>query len=137
MKFSRWFGLVLILLFAVAACGNLPTRVVSATLGTEIQGGKVVHPNTIFNPSDRMIHLVVDVENVTGSATVGAKWYSVGPPERLLFESDLQLDPFNTSADFTLTNTNDWIPGSYRVVVLLNGNESRRLNFGITGDTGE
>ena len=137
MKFLRLYAFVFLVLLVSAGCGDLPTRVVSATLGKEIQSGKIANATTIFDPSDRMIHLVVQVENVASGTTVGAKWYAVSPPERLLFESDLALDPFNTSAEFTLTNSNDWHPGSYKVVVYLNGKENRTLNFVVKPNPGD
>ncbi len=133
MKFFRILVFVFLLLITFG-CTNLPPRVVSATLGTDVQAGKIVKAKEIFASADHMIHLVVEVENIASATTVGAKWYSVSPPERLLFESDLKLDAFNTSADFTLTSTGDWKPGSYKVVVYLDGTENRTLNFVVQGE---
>ena len=135
MKFARVFVWVWLLLGIAVGCGNMPTRIVSATLGKNVQAGKIADATAIFAPVDRMIHLVVEVENITGPTTVGAKWYTFGPPESLLFESDLALDPLNTSADFSLTNSGDWKPGSYKVDVYLNGEKNRTLNFGVKGAT--
>lgn len=131
MKLLRlWYGLVgLVLALAVTGCSPPEPKILAATLGTEIQSGKVTNPATTFAPSDRMIHLVVELENLVGNTNVGAKWYSVGTPDNLLFESDLSLDAFNNSADFTLTNTNNWLPGNYKVVIFLNEKEARQVNF--------
>lgn len=132
MKFLRvylplLFGALCVLAFA--ACSNVEAHVANATLGTTVRAGRIVNPATTFAVTDRMIHLVVDVTNAIANTSVGAKWYSVGAPDRLLFESDIPLDAFTTSADFTLTSVNDWIPGNYRVMVYLNGKAERTLDF--------
>ena len=133
MKFFR--VLVLVSLVSILfGCTTLPPRVLSAELGTQVNSGKIAKPTTMFEPGDRMIHLVVQVDNVVAGTTVGAKWYSVTPPRRLLFESELALDVFNTSADFTLTTTGDWTPGQYEVVVFLDGKQSRTLAFSVKGE---
>jgi hypothetical protein len=126
------FFLILFLLTGVTVAGcNTPPRIVSATLGTSVQGSKIVLPQTTFKPGDRMIHLVVDVENVLTDTNIAAKWYKVGSPDELLLESDLALDAFNTFADYTLTSMGDWQPGNYKVVVYLDGKEDRQVNFTI------
>ncbi len=130
MRFFRihWFVLSIALLFVVA-CGNTPPRVTGATLGTTVTAGKIADPKTTFAPRDHMIQLVVDVENVVTNTTVGVKWYAVGSSNRLLFEGEAALDAFNTSAEFALNSANDWQAGNYQVVIYLNGNPDRTLNF--------
>jgi hypothetical protein len=120
---------VLVTAILVAACAPPVPRIASAELGTGTRAGKLEDPKNSFVRSERIIHLLVAVENALPSTTVGAKWYSVGASKRLLLESDVALDPLNTTADFALTSTNDWIPGSYQVVVYLDGKEARTLNF--------
>lgn len=130
MKSRPPFWLVVsVLLWACVSCTGVEPRVVGANLGTTVRAGKIVDATTTFATTDRMIHLVVDVENAIINTSVGAKWYAVGTPNRLLFESDIALDAFNTSADFTLTSLNDWIPGNYQVVVYLNSTQDRTLDF--------
>lgn len=130
MRFRRIGWLVLsLLVLALAACGNVTPHITAATLGTVVQAGKIQDPKTTFAPTDHMIHLVVDVQDVIQNTTVGAKWYATDENNRLLYQGDSQLDAFNTSADFALTAANDWTPGNYRVVVYLNNNEDRTLNF--------
>lgn len=130
MRYFHRYWLVLLLLgFAVVACGNQTPHITDATLGTVVTASKIQDPKTTFSPTDRMIHLVVSVDNAFQTTTLGAKWYSVGASKRLLYEADAALDPFNTTADFALTSTNDWIPGNYQVIVYLDGKEERTLNF--------
>ena len=76
-----------------------------------------------------MIHLLVSVDNALQNTTVGAKWYDVSNGNRLLFQSDAALDPFNTTADFALTSANDWTVGNYQVEIDLNGKKERTINF--------
>jgi len=129
MKLNRLHWLALFVLgLMVAACNPTP-RITGATLGTVVQASKIEDPKTTFAPSDHMIQLIVNVENVVGSTNIGAKWYSVDGGERVLFEGESALDPLNTSAEFALTAANDWKPGSYKVVIFLNGKEDRQLNF--------
>ena len=122
------FVFVLSAMFVVG-CGNVTPTITEASLGTQVEGGKIVNKMSTFAPADRMIHLVVDVKDVVGTVPVSAKWYRVQDEDKLLFESELALDPLNTSAEFTLTNVNDWVPGNYKVVIYLNGDEKRSLNF--------
>lgn len=130
MKSLRPFWLIVsVLVWVCVGCSGVEPRVVGANLGTTVQAGKIVNATTTFAPTDRMIHLVVNVENAIVNTSVGAKWYAVGTPNRLLFESDIALDAFNTSADFTLTSLNDWIPGNYQVVIYLNSKQDRTLDF--------
>ncbi len=128
-----WFGwLVLALGFAIIGCNAAPAaHIVNANLGTQVQAGKVTDPKDTFAPKDHMIQLVVDLENVLGGTTVGAKWYSVpaSGQDQLLFSSDLPLDPLNTSGQFALTTTSDFATGKYKVVLYLNGKQDRTLNF--------
>lgn len=137
MKCIRVGRSVILLLGLVAACASIlactvTPHITSASLGTIVQASRVTDPKTTFAPTDRMIHLVVAVDNVVQNTNVGAKWYAVDGDKRLLFESSTALDAFNTTADFALTNTNDWIPGAYQVVIYLNGAEDRTLNFQIS-----
>lgn len=104
-------------------------HVTGVTLGTIVKSSKIQDAKTTFAPSNHMIHLVVDVENAITNTTVGAKWYAVSLSNRLLFESDAALDAFNNSVDFSLTNTTDWSPGNYQVVVYLDGRKERTLDF--------
>ena len=113
----------------LAGCADTPPRIKTATLGTIVELSAIQNPKTTFAPTERNIHLVVQVENVTQGVRVGTKWYAVENPKRLLLESELQLDAFNTSADFALTSANDWIPGNYQVVVYLNGDQERTIDF--------
>lgn len=130
MRFFRTVVFVMVLSTMLAlGCASVEPRITKATLGTQVQAGRIVMEMSRFAPTDRMLHLVVDVENVVGNVTIGAKWYKVADADSLLFESELGLDPLNTSADFVLTNTNNWLPGNYKVVVYLNEKESRALNF--------
>lgn len=130
MKFMRAsFFVFLLLVFVLAGCADTPPRIKTATLGTVVEVGAIQNPKTTFAPTERIIHLVVQVENVTQGVRVGAKWYAVENATRLLLESDLMLDAFNPSADFALTSANDWIPGNYQVVVYLNGDQERTIDF--------
>ena len=131
-----WFGwLVPVLLLAAVACNGVPTpSITNATLGIRYQAGKIVDPSDTFAPQDHMIQLVVDLENVLGGTTVGAKWYAVpdGGQARLLFSSDLSLDALNTSGQFALTSSDDLTPGKYQVAIYLNNKQDRTLNFQIS-----
>lgn len=130
MRFVQTFLFVLVISAVVlAGCGNVTPTITGAALGTQVESGKVVEERSTFAPTDRMIHLVVDVKDVVGTVPVSVKWYRVQEEDKLLFESELPLDPLNTSADFVLTNVNDWVPGNYKVVVYLDGQEKRSLNF--------
>ena len=125
----KFLPVLVVLLFALIACGEATAKVSNATLGTIVTGSKIQDPKTTFATSDHMIHLVVDVENALTSTTIGAKWYQLSESNRLLFEGDAALDPFNTTADFALTSANDWTPGNYQVVVYLDGKKERTLDF--------
>lgn len=130
MKFVRnvWF-VVLLLAVGLVACGDSTPHVTAATLGTIVTASKIQDPKTTFAITEHMLHLVVDVNNALTNTTVGAKWYETGGSNRLLFEGDAALDPFNTTADFALTSANDWTPGNYQVVVYLDGKKERTLDF--------
>jgi hypothetical protein len=120
---------LLVLSVTILACAPPSPRIAGAELGTTVSASRIAQPKTIFATTERSIHLLVTVENALPQTRVGAKWYSVASTKRLLFESDLELDPLNSTADFVLTNTNDWIPGAYQVVVFLDGKETQTLNF--------
>ncbi|HZQ07851.1 MAG TPA: hypothetical protein VFD70_14805 [Anaerolineae bacterium] len=126
--------LIIALVALIGCSADTSPRITDAALGTQVQAGKIVTRATTFAPQDRMIHLVVQMENLVIPARLGAQWYRIavgGGQDQLLFQSDLSLDPLNTSADFTLTNSNDWQPGNYKVVITLNDKEDRTLNFAI------
>lgn len=134
MKFIRTTWLVLIVLvlalgLVLAACGDQTPHVTSATLGTVVDSSQIKDPKTTFAPTDHMIHLLVSVDNALQNTTVGAKWYDVNNSNRLLFQSDATLDPFNTTADFALTSANDWTVGKYQVSVYLNSKQERTIDF--------
>jgi len=138
MNRSReFFSACLIIIIGITLIGcsaDTTPRITDAALGTQVQAGKVVTRATTFAPQDRMIHLVVQMENLITPARVAAQWYRIaasGGQDQLLFQSDLALDPLNTSADFTLTSSSDWQPGNYKVVITLNDKEDRTLNFAI------
>ena len=124
------FGLMLAA-GSLLACANVVPHITAATLGTTVQASKIADPKTTFAPRDHMIHLVVQVDNAIQNTGIGAKWYALDPGKRLLYETNVTLDAFNTSADLALTNTNDWTPGNYQVIIYLNGTEDRTLNFAI------
>ena len=133
MMKSKWNVLRLLaaalLMFVIVACGESKPQVTAANLGTSVKASRIEEPKTTFKPSDHMIHLIVDVGNALPGTTVGAKWYDVSNGNRLLFETDAALDPFNTSADFALTSTNDWAVGNYQVAIYLQGAKERTLDF--------
>lgn len=130
MKLVRQIWFVFILLaFALVACGDATPRVTGATLGTIVTASKIEDPKTTFAPTDHMIHLVVTVDNALKNTTVGAKWYQLDNNNRLLFEGDAALDPFNTTADFALTSAQDWAVGNYQVIVYLDGKKERTIDF--------
>jgi hypothetical protein len=125
-----WIGLALVLL--VSACGNTPPRITATAMGTAVDAGKITHPTTTFKPGDHTIYIVVDVENVLGGTPLGVKWYAVDTPNaknQLLLENQVNLDPLNTSGEFALTSSSDFAPGKYKVVVYLNGQEDRTVEF--------
>ena len=130
----RWgYGIVFaVLVFLAVSCNTITPHIIGATLGTKVAAGKIQDAKTTFAPTDHMIHLVVDVQDVIQNTTVGAKWYSVDNNNQLLYEGNTALDAFNTSADFALTAANDWAPGNYKVVVYLNNQQDRTLNFTIS-----
>lgn len=119
---------VCILGVALVACGDSTPHVTNATLGTIVTASKIEDPKTTFAVTDHNLHLVVDVNNALTNTTVGAKWYELNS-NRLLFEGDAALDPFNTTADFALTSAQDWTPGNYQVVVYLDGKKERTVDF--------
>lgn len=125
--------LALIVLAACTAIAPPVPHISAAALGTTVQSGEIVNPASTFEPAAHMIHLVVHVDNVLTSTSIGAKWYALpaGAQPQLLFSSDLALDPLNTSADFTLTAANDWTPGAYKVDLTLDGKQARTLEFTI------
>jgi hypothetical protein len=113
-------------------CNGAPTpQILDAQIGTAVRGGEIVGAKSQFAPNERMVHLVVKVQNISAGVPLGAKWYALNEDgtRRLLYESDLNTDAFNTTAQFAITNSNDWQPGNYQVVIYLNGKEERRVNF--------
>lgn len=116
----------------IAACSTPPPRITATTMGTEVSAGKITAPAAAFKPSDHTVYLVVDTENILGGTTLGVKWYAVDAgniKNQLLLENEVKLDPLNTSGEFALTSAGDLAPGKYNVVVFLNGNQDRTVDF--------
>jgi hypothetical protein len=132
MKLLRALLIGLGIALLLNACANTPPRITATTMGTAVNAGKIANPTTMFKPGDHSIYIVVDVENVLGGTPLGVKWYAVDTPNaknQLLLENQVNLDPLNTSGEFALTSSSDFAPGKYKVVVYLNGQEDRTVEF--------
>ena len=130
-RVCKLLGLFFVSLLFVA-CSTPPPRITATTMGTTVSAGKISAPSTVFKPADHNLYLVVETENVLGGTPLGVKWYAVDAgtmKNQLLLENEVNLDPLNTSGEFALTSTGDLAPGKYKVVVFLNGQENRTVEF--------
>src|SRR5438552_1719840 len=97
--------------------------ITKATLAKGYQNGSAVEPTSSFSPSDRTVHLVVNVANASAQTKVRAVWSIVQAGEQRdaqLWQYEVLMDGKGDVVDFTLTADRDWVPGDYQVVVLLN-----------------
>jgi hypothetical protein len=122
---------------ALSTCSfNLTTaHIVSAELARGYSQGKAVDPTTTFRPADHVIHLVVVVGNAPDDTKVGATWYAVdagGAQNEKLDSATGTLSNGEDHIDFTLSNTADWPPGSYKVALTLDEKKDRTLDFNVS-----
>jgi hypothetical protein len=92
----------------------------AATSGADKQP---VNQTSVFAP-DSVIHAVVAIAGAPASTKFTAKWYATdvgdaAAPDTLIISADVTTDG-TRNVDFTLTPTNNWPVGQYRVEVSIN-----------------
>jgi len=123
------------LLLSTCSFNITTAHIVSAQLARGYSQGKAIDPTTGFSPSDHVIHLVVVVGNAPDDTKVGATWYAVdagGAQNEKLDTATGTLSNGQDHVDFTLSNTTDWPPGSYKVDLMLDGKKDRTLDFTVS-----
>ncbi len=133
---SKGLGLPVSILLTVLmmACDFSTAHITTATLGTGYAGGKVVGQTTTFQPSDREIHLVVEVANAPDGTKVTCAWWAVnagGVTDNKVASLDLTLNSGQGIADCKFSNTSDWPSGTYKVDLSLNDKLDRTVPFSV------
>ncbi len=135
----RWFGVALLALTLVAllaACGGGPPTVNGVTMATGTQGDNKdpVGATNSFPASTGVFHAVVAVSNLASSSKLTAQWSvvdagSAATPGQQITSTDITTDG-TRNVDFTLTPNNGQLPpGTYKVDILLNGQQAATQQF--------
>ncbi len=127
---------VLLLTLVAIGCSSGPVSISKATLAKNYDSskGQAVDPTSTFSPSDHVFYLVVNPENPKQGTKVGAVWTAIQAgdwKDKQLNTYDITLNGNESVVDFTISNSNDWPTGQYKVDVLLDGNKNQTLNFAV------
>ena len=130
----RRLALWLLPLWVLLACefSFSSATITSATLAKGYADGAPINPTTTFLPSDHVFHLVVNVANAPDATKVSAAWSIVAAgdlKEHALDQNEIALKGGENIAHFTLSNSQDWLRGKYKVEIGLNGKPERTLEF--------
>lgn len=114
-----------------------PSGLISkVTMARDTQGEdrEPVNPTTVFQGKS-VFHAVVATKNAPKNTRFGAVWYVVdvgndGPANAKIDSSELTAEG-TRNIDFTLTPTDTWPAGSYRVDLLVNGVLDRSVTFSV------
>ncbi len=131
--------------FSVAGSVATPTVTVApkrsgliakVTMARDTQGEdkEPVNPTTVFQGSS-VFHAVVGTKNAPKGTKFGAEWYvvdvgSAGPANSKIDSSEL-VSEGTRNIDFTLTPTDTWPAGSYRVELRVNGVLDQIVTFSV------
>jgi hypothetical protein len=116
------------------SCSSGPVAITDASLAKGYDQGKTaaVDPTTSFSPTDHIFHLVVNIRNPVSGTKIGAGWTLVEAgtlKDQKLDSKDITLTGGENVVHFTLTNTDDWPVGNYKVDIALNDKPDRTLEF--------
>jgi hypothetical protein len=106
-------------------------EVVTAATSHGFENLAPVGAASVFAPTDTPIHFVVGIRDGVAGTPIAATWYVHLPnePSRQLFTDSAVLPGGDTTMNFTLTNTQPWPAGDYRVDLSLAGQLVRSVPF--------
>ncbi|MBI4785971.1 MAG: hypothetical protein HY782_02860 [Chloroflexi bacterium] len=119
---------------AVARPSGLIANVTTA-LGVKGDLKEPENPTLVFPPS-ATFHAVVAIQNAPPNTTFAAVWYALDVGGAADCNSEIDQTELTTDGsrnlDFSLTPTNRWPVGSYRVEIYVNDVLDRAVNFSVS-----
>jgi len=111
-------------------------RSVTMATGSTADTKAPVNPTSEFPPS-ATFHAIVATQDAPAGTLFRVAWYvtdigTVAAPNTLIDQTELAANG-TRNIDFTLTPTNNWPPGKYRVEIFVNGVLDRVVNFTVAG----
>lgn len=83
----------------------------------------------VFAQTDSVIYVTAIVKNAPDKTKVSAIWYYISTGDSMRSENDIYTKDANTRIQFSLTNSNGFISGDYKVEILLNDQVKETVNF--------
>lgn len=120
-----------ILMLMVTACSVSTANITKAEMAKGYSNGEATDVTTTFSPTDTPIHLVVNVANAPDDTRVKVVWTAVDANGGQITNQKLDETEVKTNgvADFTLSNSQQWPTGKYKVDIYLNDKLDRTIEF--------
>lgn len=119
---------LMLIAFSILACSFSTANIQNETLARDRDGND---QTTVFAP-DETVYAVLELRNAPEDTELQAIWYAVNVPN---IEADTELgrsdEIESNSGDvwFSFFPRDGWLPGTYRVEILLNTVVEKTLNF--------
>lgn len=126
---------VLIIMFVIAALNGGEVNFSSANVAEAYMASQInestsepVVKTESFSQSDTIIYATARIKNVPSDTKVSAIWYYIPTGDSLRSENDIVADS-DMWVQFSLANEKGFIPGEYKVEILLNDKAAETLNY--------
>ena len=108
-----------------------PRPIVVHTYITRSLDSSVPPPDTttLFHPMDT-IHGIIRTENAASGSVIVGRWFML-PSGIKIAESSARLEAGTNLSHFDLINENEWLPGAYRLQILVDNTLRDSASFSV------